>query len=195
MWLRVRIAVLILLGIFSLSGHAADLLVNNVPVRVLFSPNGGCTDAIVKEINSAQSEVLVLACYFSSTQMAKALVDAHKRGVKVQAVLDKSQRTANYSLATFLANSKVPTFIDDVHNIQHNKVMVIDGGTVITGSFNFTKNAENDNAENLMILKLCLRISIATQAYAWTNEIRGKIHRTDLIQLRNVLTSEHFNSP
>jgi phosphatidylserine/phosphatidylglycerophosphate/cardiolipin synthase-like enzyme len=55
--------------------------------------------------------------------------------------------------ATFLANSKIPTFIDSNHAIAHNKVIIIDGNTVITGSFNFTKSAESKNAENLLIIK------------------------------------------
>ena len=42
--------------------------------------------------------------------------------------------------------------IDAEHAIAHNKVMIIDGETVITGSFNFTKAAEENNAENLLII-------------------------------------------
>jgi phosphatidylserine/phosphatidylglycerophosphate/cardiolipin synthase-like enzyme len=73
--------------------------------------------------------------------------------VKVEAILDKSQRNEKYTSATFLANVGVPTFIDDKHAIAHNKVMIIDRSTVITGSFNFTKAAEEKNAENLLIIK------------------------------------------
>lgn len=66
--------------------------------------------------------------------------------------LDKSQRTQKYSSATFLFNSGIPTKIDSEHAIAHNKVMVIDGEIVITGSFNFKKAAEENNAENLLII-------------------------------------------
>jgi phosphatidylserine/phosphatidylglycerophosphate/cardiolipin synthase-like enzyme len=79
-------------------------------------------------------------------------VAAKKRGVDVQVILDKSQRTDKYSSATFLSNAGIPTFIDSAHKIAHNKVMVIDGDEVITGSFNFTKSAESGNAENLLII-------------------------------------------
>jgi phosphatidylserine/phosphatidylglycerophosphate/cardiolipin synthase-like enzyme len=79
-------------------------------------------------------------------------VDAHKRGVDVQVILDKSQKSERYTSATFLANEGVPTYIDAAHKIAHNKVMIIDGRTVITGSFNFTKSAEEGNAENLLII-------------------------------------------
>jgi phosphatidylserine/phosphatidylglycerophosphate/cardiolipin synthase-like enzyme len=133
--------------------YSTDLVLNNAHTKVLFSPNGGCTDAIVAEIDKAQSEILIQAYSFTSTSIAKSLLEAHKRDVGVQVILDKSQRTANYSSATFLANSQIPTFIDDAHAIAHNKVMVIDSQTVITGSFNFTKAAEEKNAENLIIVK------------------------------------------
>ena len=43
--------------------------------------------------------------------------------------------------------------IDAQHAIAHNKVMIIDGETVITGSFNFTKAAEENNAENLLVIR------------------------------------------
>ncbi len=47
----------------------------------------------------------------------------------------------------------VKTYIDSAHTIAHNKIIIIDGETVITGSFNFTKAAEKNNAENPLILK------------------------------------------
>jgi phosphatidylserine/phosphatidylglycerophosphate/cardiolipin synthase-like enzyme len=123
------------------------------PIDVYFSPKGGCTETIVKELDAAKSSVLVQAYSFTSAPIAKALVDAHKRGVKVQVILDKSQKTEKYSEADFLANQGIPTFIDAKHAIAHNKIMVIDGGVVITGSFNFTKSAEESNAENVLVIR------------------------------------------
>lgn len=120
--------------------------------RVYFSPDGGCTDAIVSELGKAHSNVLVQAYSFTSAPIAKAILDAKKRGVDVRVLLDKSQRTAKYSSADFLHNSAVPTFIDSKHAIAHNKIMVIDKRIVITGSFNFTKAAETSNAENLLVI-------------------------------------------
>lgn len=103
-------------------------------------------------LDGAKKNVLVQAYSFTSAPIAKALVDAKKRGVDVQVILDKSQRTERYTSATFLANEGVPTYIDSKHAIAHNKLMVIDGDEVITGSFNFTKAAESSNAENLLVI-------------------------------------------
>lgn len=120
---------------------------------VRFSPRGGCTAAIADALRNAKREVLVQAYSFTSAPIAKALVEAHKRGVRVEVILDKSQRTERYSSADFLAHAGIPTYIDAAHRIAHNKVMVIDGDVVVTGSFNFTKSAEYYNAENLLVLK------------------------------------------
>jgi len=122
-------------------------------VEVFFSPNGGATEAIVREINTAKKEILVQAYSFTSKPIAKALLDAHSRGIKVVTVLDRSQRTQKYSGATFLANAGIPVFIDDKHAIAHNKIMIIDRQTLITGSFNFTTAAEEKNAKNLLKIK------------------------------------------
>ena len=71
----------------------------------------------------------------------------------VQVILDKSQRTEKYSSADFLVNQGVPTMIDAEHAIAYSKILIIDGETIITGSFNFTKAAQEKNAENLLLIR------------------------------------------
>jgi len=121
-------------------------------LKAYFSPNGGCTQAVVNALNGAEKTILVQAYSFTSAAIANALVEANRRGVDVRVILDKSQRTERYSGATFLAAGGIPTFIDAAHKIAHNKVMVIDDQEVITGSFNFTKAAETGNAENVLLI-------------------------------------------
>jgi phosphatidylserine/phosphatidylglycerophosphate/cardiolipin synthase-like enzyme len=122
-------------------------------IKVYFSPGGKPTAALVKELDGAKESVLVQAYSFTSAPIAEALTKAHKRGVKVNVLLDKSQRTEKYSSYTFLQHASIPVWIDAKHAIAHNKVMVIDGSVVVTGSFNFTKAAEERNAENLLIIR------------------------------------------
>jgi hypothetical protein len=86
---------------------------------------------VVKELDAAKTTILVQAYSFTSAPIAKALVEAHKRGVDVRVILDRSQRTEKYSSADFVAHAGIPTWIDAQHAIAHNKVMVIDGGTVL----------------------------------------------------------------
>ena len=84
-----------------LGSNAVDLTLHNSPAQVYFSPRGGCTDAIVDEIDQAKSELLVQAYSFTSAPIAKALLKAYKRGAKVEVILDRSQRTERYSSARF----------------------------------------------------------------------------------------------
>lgn len=133
--------------------QAYDITLHDTPVSVYFSPRGGAQQAIVDTIGQAKETIYVQAYNFTSAPIAKALVDASRRGVKVEAILDKSQKKATYTGATFLKNEGIPVWIDDKHAIAHNKVMILDGDMLITGSFNFTKAAEEKNAENLLIIR------------------------------------------
>ena len=136
---------------------SADLQVStksNPPsvYHVYFSPRGGCTKAITDAIGQAKQSIFVQAYSFTSYPIAQALIDAEKRGLKVEAILDKGQLHEKKTKLGLLAKGGIPVRLDGVHAIAHNKVMVVDGKTVITGSFNFTNAAEERNAENLLIV-------------------------------------------
>jgi phosphatidylserine/phosphatidylglycerophosphate/cardiolipin synthase-like enzyme len=120
---------------------------------VRFSPKGGCTEAVVAEIKAARREVLVLAYSFSSKPIADALVEAKKRGVHVEIILDKSNEQETYSDLRFFQENGLAPLIDAHHAIAHNKTMIIDRRTLLTGSFNFTHQAEAENGENLLVIK------------------------------------------
>lgn len=117
-----------------------------------FSPNGGCTAAICKQIDAAKTSIDVAAYAFSSKPITNALIAAHQRGVKVAAIVDRAQESFEYSTADDLAASGVSTLTDSQHAIFHNKYLVIDSMVTIAGSFNFTDAAENRNAENLLVI-------------------------------------------
>lgn len=121
--------------------------------EVAFSPGGGATALVVKTIAQARQSIRVAAYSFTSKPIAQALLEAHKRGIDVRVVLDKSNATARYSSATFLANVGIPTRINHRYAIMHDKFIVVDGERVETGSFNFTASAEARNAENVLVLR------------------------------------------
>jgi phosphatidylserine/phosphatidylglycerophosphate/cardiolipin synthase-like enzyme len=121
--------------------------------HVYFSPNNGATQAVVDALAAARIAVFVQAYSFTSAPIARALAQAHTRGVEVQVILDRKETGTKYSAADFLAHAGILTFIDGAHAIAHNKVMIVDGETVITGSFNFTSAAERQNAENLLVIQ------------------------------------------
>jgi phosphatidylserine/phosphatidylglycerophosphate/cardiolipin synthase-like enzyme len=119
---------------------------------VYFSPKGGCQEAIVQQIKRARKEILVQAYSFTADPITYGLVEAKKRGVHVELLLDRSNEADSYSDLHILTDNQVPLLIDAKHAIAHNKIILIDRKVVVTGSFNFTNQAEHENAENLLIL-------------------------------------------
>jgi phosphatidylserine/phosphatidylglycerophosphate/cardiolipin synthase-like enzyme len=121
--------------------------------KVHFSPKGGCLEALLAELKRARREILVQAYSFTSEPLTAALVEAKKRGVHIEILLDKSNEVERFSELNVLMDHGLAPLIDANHSIAHNKVMVIDRRTVATGSFNFTHQAEVENAENLLLIK------------------------------------------
>ena len=123
--------------------------------QVCFTPGEDCTGAIVAEIAAARQSVKVQAYGFTSPEIVGALIQARRRGVDVKVILDKGAlgQEREETAAETLAAVGVPVLVDGAHAIAHNKVILIDGTTVLTGSFNFTAAAQNRNAENLLIVR------------------------------------------
>lgn len=119
-----------------------------------FVPDGpGCERLLVDAINGTKQSLLIQAYSFTSPPIAEAVVNAHKRGVDVRVIVDKSQVSEKYTSATFLKHAGVPVVVDTKPAIAHNKVMVFDQQAVFTGSFNFTRSAQDRNAKNGMIIR------------------------------------------
>lgn len=120
--------------------------------EVVFSPHRGATQEVVNFITSAKQSVHVAAYSFTSYPISEALIAASNRGVNVEVVLDKSNDHAPHSTAKYLDIALIPVRIDHKYAIMHDKFIVVDGVRVETGSFNYTKSAEERNAENVLVL-------------------------------------------
>ncbi len=125
---------------------------NSLVIEVYFSPNGGCADRIIELIDSAKNFIDVAMFSFTSRELAKSLVRAHDRGVKVRVLLDKHQATERFSKGRYLAKRGILVVYDRMPGLMHNKFCVIDNRIVITGSYNWTASAEKKNQENLVII-------------------------------------------
>jgi phosphatidylserine/phosphatidylglycerophosphate/cardiolipin synthase-like enzyme len=122
---------------------------------VYFSPNGGATDAILEGIRSAKQTILVHAYLLYSTRLAGALVRAHQRGVQVHVILDANAQPHDppVSAVARLVAAGITVALDARHESAHDKVMILDGEIVITGSYNWTVTAEENNGENLLVIR------------------------------------------
>lgn len=130
-----------------------------------FSPGRGSLAIVLSAIESAQEQIFVAAYGFTSKPVAKALVDARKRGVKVFVVADKTDNSKGYTAVTFLANEGVPVRLNGRYAILHSKFMVIDNTHLQLGSFNYTAAAVDRNEENVLLLR-----NVATLAQQYVVE-------------------------
>ena len=111
----------------------------------------GCENIIVEQIDIAKSEIKIQAYSFTSAPIVQALLNAHRRSIDVQIILDKSQKKQRYSSYTFFKNQSIPVYIDSAHAIAHNKIIIIDKQTVITGSFLCGAPHKKLNAESIVM--------------------------------------------
>jgi len=118
---------------------------------VYFSPRGGCEDQVLHWIDRANASIHVLIYSFTLDSIGDALVDAHNRGVEVQVVFEV-QQISQYSEYQMLRAAGVAVRNDTNSNLMHNKVMIVDGMIVLTGSFNWSSSGENENNENLIVV-------------------------------------------
>jgi len=132
------------------SSTETALLSDNI--QLCFTPDEKCTPLILKEIALAKDTIYVQAYGMSSPPIVESLIEAHKRGVKVNILLDKSNLNDSWSKMQELVDSGIEVNIDKLPGIAHNKVIIIDLQKVITGSFNFTRSADARNAENVIVI-------------------------------------------
>jgi len=149
----------LLLGAIALFALIAAVPAPGSEIQACFAPpvTGSCDPliAVLRTIHDARTTIRVQMYTLTLQEVVNALVRAKRRGVDVRIIVDRGQlhqdRNDSFRVAS-LASAGVPVLVDSVPGLMHNKVMVIDGETVLTGSFNYTWSAEHWNAENLLVL-------------------------------------------
>ena len=142
---------LFVLVIFYILPVFADI---NPSYSVCFTPpHKQCGHFISNHINQAKESIYVQAYGFTHTEIIDSLIEAKKRGVIVEIILDSSNFLAKkLAFIEELKRLGIKIHKAKVSGIAHNKIMVIDKKKVITGSFNFTESADKRNAENVLIV-------------------------------------------
>lgn len=126
--------------------------IGNTDVNVFFSPEDNAEHIIVKMIEKAESRIDFLSFVFTSAPIAEALIKKMKTGVKVRGVYDGSGAKGTGSQYVKLVLEGADIRIRKGAGVMHNKVFIIDGKRVITGSYNFTKAASMKNDENIVVI-------------------------------------------
>ncbi|WMC18856.1 MAG: phospholipase D family protein [Enterobacteriaceae bacterium PSpicST2] len=126
---------------------------NSINIDVGFSPGDTAKNIILKSINNSKTSIDIAAYSFTNKIIAKLLIKAYNRGVKIRIVADKKSNTGKYTIVKYLKKHNIKIKLNNKYLIMHNKFMIIDNNSIETGSFNYTKNAIYKNAENVILIK------------------------------------------
>jgi len=123
-------------------------------IESAFSPEAGSEDLVLKVINSSEKTIRLAAYSFTSPRVVRALLDAKKRGVDVQIVVDEKGNKSKASIAALnlVVNAGIPTRTISTYAIHHDKFAISDSIHVQTGSFNYSQAAAKSNSENVLVV-------------------------------------------
>ncbi len=127
------------------------ITLNNNKIENYFCPEDWCANKVLKALSYANESIYFMTFSFTHDQIGDLLLEKHNQGVEIRGVFEKSQNS-QYSEFEKLKRAGADVVLDRNPAAMHHKVFIIDNKTVITGSFNPTKNADTKNDENLLIL-------------------------------------------
>jgi phosphatidylserine/phosphatidylglycerophosphate/cardiolipin synthase-like enzyme len=129
-----------------------SITIGKTPITVLFAPEDNVISHIFPYVQNAQSSIRFMAFAYTQEQLGQAMLERFKKGIEVLGVFESTGSEDEYSQLTPLYCAKAPMRQDGNPNFLHHKVIIIDEQIVITGSFNFTENADTGNNENVIII-------------------------------------------
>lgn len=132
--------------------HPKVTLSDGTQVFTYFSPANDILSSLLKEVGSAKKSIHFMAFSFTQDVLGSAMRDRFESGIDVRGVFEERQ-ISQYSEYEGMQAAGMSVIQDRNKGTMHHKVIVIDRETVITGSYNFSQNAEARNSENLLIIK------------------------------------------
>lgn len=128
------------------------LTIGGVRVENYFAPEDKVAAKISQRIARARQSIHFLAFSFTNDTIGQAVVDRAKAGVEVKGVFETTGSETKFSEFGPMKQDGIDVLQDGNPYVMHHKVFILDGRTVIFGSFNFSENADKDNDENLLIV-------------------------------------------
>ena len=124
-----------------------------IKIENYFSPQDNVLEKILPKLQSAKKSVLFLAFSYTEDKIGQAMIERKNAKVKVSGVFEARNAEGIGSEFKILQDAGVDIFEDGNCYTMHHKFIIIDEKIVITGSYNFTKRAEEQNDENLVIIE------------------------------------------
>lgn len=128
------------------------LVIDGTEVQILFASEDKVIDRIIPLVQAAQHSIRFMAFSFTHNELQKAVLERAQAGVDVKGIFETRGSETEYSALRGLYCADVPVRQDGNPGTFHHKVFVIDDQIVVTGSLNFSDNADKSNDENTVIV-------------------------------------------
>jgi len=122
-----------------------------VRAEAWFSPGEGPRDRIIRLIDDARARLDICVFTITDNGIARAIVRAHERGIRIRIVTDNDKAWDRGSDVEDLSEAGIPLVVDKTEAHMHHKFMVVDGALLLNGSYNWTRSAYRENEENVML--------------------------------------------
>ena len=122
-----------------------------VVAEAFFSPGDDCPRAIGRLLAGAGRTADICVFTITDDRLSDAILDAHRRGVAVRIIADDAKAEDLGSDVGRFERAGIPTRVDRSPFHMHHKFAILDGETLLTGSYNWTRGAARDNEENLIV--------------------------------------------
>lgn len=139
-------------GVTSTEG-TASFTQDGIPVEILFAAEDNVVGAIVEEVNQAENRIRFMAFSFTQDDIGNAIRNMATEGITVEGIFETRGSETRFSEMTPMFCMGLDVRQDGNPYVLHHKVIIVDNDTVLTGSFNFSANATEDNDENLVIIE------------------------------------------
>jgi phosphatidylserine/phosphatidylglycerophosphate/cardiolipin synthase-like enzyme len=127
-------------------------ILDGTPVQVLFSAEDHAIQNLIALVKDAKTSIRFLAFSYTDQPLAQAMIDQSKAGLDVQGIFETFGSTSPSSELDAFWCAHIPVRQDGNSSFLHDKIIIIDNSIVVTGSLNFSSNADNENEENVVIL-------------------------------------------
>jgi phosphatidylserine/phosphatidylglycerophosphate/cardiolipin synthase-like enzyme len=133
-------------------GTTPHLTISGSFVENYFAPEDKVAEKIIARLTQAARTIDFMAFAFTDEQIGATVLERAQSGVVVRGVFETTHADSTLSQYGKLKRAGLDVRLDGNPFLMHHKVFIVDSKTVIFGSFNFSRSAEEENDENLLII-------------------------------------------
>jgi phosphatidylserine/phosphatidylglycerophosphate/cardiolipin synthase-like enzyme len=138
-------------------------------MEIKFARSESVADVIMSHLHEASRSIDGALYRFNHPGLAEAMEEVAERGVRIRLLVDGNKYKESRTTQELLSGATIPFRLafgrQGRGSKMHHKFVIVDQQTVLTGSYNWTPESEDENQENLVILRDAYSVDAYTQEF------------------------------